>query len=142
MIMEALLASALLAGPATNAIPADGNGPEVKESQYTGEHFNPRWEAWRKCVVWRESRDNPRAANRTSSARGLYQFLQNNWHISLTHMLMPEHKDRRAEVKALRDKPIHHWPRYWQDAAFWTVLNDGAGAKHWAYGSSCEWAKP
>jgi hypothetical protein len=127
MIMETILATALLVGPT----PTDG-GPDVSESTYTGKHYNPRWESWRKCVVWRESRDNPKAANRTSSARGLYQFLDNSWRVSLTHMLIPEHRDRRDEVKALRGKPIHHWSRYWQDAAFWTVLNDGAGAKHWA----------
>ncbi len=138
--MTALLTSALLVGPA--AIPADGNAPSVQASIYRGEHYNPRWEAWRKCVVWRESRDNTRAANKSSSARGLYQFLDNAWRVSLTHMLMPEHRDRRDEVLALRRSSIHTWPRYWQDAAFWTVLNDGDGAKHWAYGSSCEAVKP
>jgi hypothetical protein len=140
MIMATLLATALLASPA--AVPADG-GPDVRPSTYKGEYYNPRWETWRQCVVWRESRDNPKAANRTSSARGTYQFLDSQWRRSLTHMLMPEHRDRRAEVKALRAKPIHHWPRYWQDAAFWTVLNGGAGAKHWALqGSACNGVRP
>jgi hypothetical protein len=139
MIMASVLASALLVSPA--AVPADG-GPDVRPSTYKGEHYNPRWETWRQCVVWRESRDNQKAANRSSSARGLYQFLDTAWRISLTHMLMPEHRDRRIEVKALRSKPINTWPRYWQDAAFWTVLNHGKGAQHWAYGSSCVWARP
>lgn len=136
--METLLATALIIGPT----PTDG-GPDVRDTTYHGKHYAPRWESWRKCVVWRESRDNPRAANRTSSARGLYQFLQSNWHISLTHMVMAEHKHRRAEVKALRAKPIHHWSRYWQDAAFWTVLDGGAGAKHWAaQRSACNGLRP
>jgi len=139
MIMATFLATALLVSPA--AVPADG-GSDVQASTYRGEHYNPRWETWRKCVVWRESRDNTRAANKSSSARGLYQFLDSQWRRSLTFMLLPEHRDRRAEVNALRSKPIHHWPRYWQDAAFWTVLNDGKGAKHWAFGSSCAWARP
>ena len=140
MIVATILASALLASPA--AVPADGNSPSVQRSTYTGKHYNPAWEDWRRCVVWRESRDNTRAANKSSSARGLYQFLDNAWRDSLVWMLIPEHRDRRAELEAMRAKPIHRWSRYWQDAAFWTVLNDGAGAKHWAYGPSCVWAKP
>jgi hypothetical protein len=143
MIMATLLASVLLAGPAPAVAPMDGNGPSVKASEYRGKHYRPRWNPWRECVIWRESRDNPRAVNPTSSARGLYQFLDRSWRISLTHMVMREHKHRRNEVKALRAKPIHHWPRYWQDAAFWTVLNNGAGAKHWALqGSSCNRVRP
>jgi hypothetical protein len=138
MIMETILATALLVGPT----PTDG-GPDVSDSTYTGKHHNPRWEAWRKCVVWRESRDNPRAANQGSSARGLYQFLDRSWRTSLTHMLMPEHRDQRSDVIALRAKPINEWPRYWQDAAFWTVLDHGAGAKHWALqGSACNGLRP
>jgi hypothetical protein len=139
MIMATILTSALLLTPA--ALPTDGIR-EVRESTYTGKHYSAQWERWRTCVVARESRDNPRAANRSSSARGLYQFLDNAWRTSLTHMLMPEHRDERATVKALRTKPIHHWPRYWQDAAFWTVLRHGKGAHHWAYGSSCTSVKP
>jgi hypothetical protein len=139
MIMSTILTTALLVSPV--AIPADG-GRDVTPSTYAGKHYNARWETWRRCVVWRESRDNPKAANRSSSARGLYQFLDNSWRVSLTHMVTREHRDRRAEVKDLRAKPINQWPRYWQDAAFWTVLNGGKGAKHWSYGSSCEWAKP
>ena len=137
--MATILATTLLTAPAT--APTDG-GPDITPTTYTGKHSEPEWEDWRKCVVWRESRDNPKAANRRSSARGLYQFLDSQWRRSLTYMLMPEHRDQRHEVKALRSKPIHKWSRYWQDAAFWTVLDDGDGAKHWAYGSSCTAVKP
>lgn len=138
--MATILTTALLVTPA--AAPTGGT-IDVTASTYRGEHYNPRWENWRKCVVWRESRDNPRAANRSSSARGLYQFLDRSWRRSLTFMLMPEHDDRRREVRNLRNQPIHHWPRYWQDAAFWTVLNGGAGAKHWRLQrSACNRVKP
>ena len=131
MLMISLLTSAILVAPA--AVPVGGgDAPNVRPSTYVGKFHAPRWEAWRKCVVWRESRDNPRARNRNSSAAGTYQFLDRAWRTSLTYMLMPEHRQRRAEVRALRAKPINEWPRYWQDAAFWTVLNFGAGAKHWA----------
>jgi hypothetical protein len=140
MIMSTILATALLMSPAV--VPAGGS-PDVKPSTYVGKHYNPAWENWRKCVVWRESRDNPKAANKRSSARGLYQFLDNAWRVSLTHMVMREHKHARTVIIALRDKPIHHWPRFWQDAAFWTVLNDGAGAKHWALQrSACNGLRP
>ena len=139
--MATIMATALLVMPAP--VPSGGGGVEVRPTSYIGKHHNPRWEAWRKCVVWRESRDNPRAANRSSSARGLYQFLDNNWRVSLTHMLMREHRHRRGDVIALRAIPINKWPRYWQDAAFWTVLNQGAGAKHWALQrSACNAVRP
>jgi hypothetical protein len=138
MIMETILATALLVGPT----PTDG-GPDVSESTYTGKHYAPRWETWRKCVVWRESRDNPRARNRTSSASGTYQFLDRSWRKSLVWMLLPEHRDQRREVRALRAQPINAWPRYWQDAAFWTVLDNGKGAKHWALQrSACNAVRP
>jgi muramidase (phage lysozyme) len=138
MIMETILATALLLGPT----PTDG-GPDVSRSTYTGKHYAPRWEAWRKCVVWRESRDNPKARNRTSSASGTYQFLDRAWRKSLTWMLLPEHKNQRRDVIALRAIPINAWPRYWQDAAFWTVLDHGKGAKHWAaQRSACNAVRP
>ena len=82
--------------------------------------------------------DMQAAHDMRSSARGAYQFLDSQWRVSLTHMLMPEHKDRKKEVKALRKKPIHEWNRYWQDAAFYVAWRNGKGAKHWYYpGSNC-----
>lgn len=107
-------------------------------SLYQGKWFKKRWEDERKCIMKRESRFNYRAANKSSSARGAYQFLDSQWRESLTHMLMPEHKDQKAEVKALRDKPIHKWSRYWQDAAFYTAWRHGDGKHHWNYsGGNC-----
>ena len=137
MIPEAALVAALM------ITPTQEKDDSVRPSTYTGEHYRPKWEPWRKCVVWRESRDNARAANTRSSARGLYQFLDKAWRRSLTYMIMLEHREDRAKVVALRAKPIHKWPRYWQDAAFWTVLNGGTGAKHWnLQGSHCHKVRP
>jgi len=107
-------------------------------SLYQGKWYSKKWERNRKCIMKRESRFDYRAANKSSSARGAYQFLDSQWRVSLTHMLMPEHKDRKKEVKALRKKPIHKWNRYWQDAAFYVAWQHGKGAKHWYYpGSNC-----
>ena len=107
-------------------------------SLYRGKWYAPKWEDERKCIMKRESNYNYKAANKTSTARGAYQFLDSQWRVSLTHMLMPEHKDQRKEVLALRDKPIHKWSRYWQDAAFFTAWRHGKGKHHWHYpGSRC-----
>lgn len=107
-------------------------------SLYQGKWFKKKWEDERQCIMDRESNFNYRAANKSSSARGAYQFLDSQWRESLTHMLMPEHRDRKQEVKALREKPIHKWSRYWQDAAFYTVWRHGDGKHHWYYqGSRC-----
>lgn len=113
----------------------------IQESLYQGQHYNPnRWETFRRCVIHRESRGNYRAANKSSSARGAYQFLDRSWRDSLVWMLLPEHRRQGlgAEVRALRDKPIHEWNRYWQDAAFWTVINAKPDNwRHWR-GGSCD----
>ena len=108
------------------------------ESLYQGKWYDPKWEDERKCIMDRESNFNYKAANKSSSARGAYQFLDSQWRESLTHMLMPEHKDQKKEVRSLRDKPIHKWSRYWQDAAFFTAWRHGEGKHHWHYpGSNC-----
>lgn len=106
----------------------------VQESLYQGKWYNPkRGERFRLCVIDRESRGYYRAANKRSSARGAYQFLDSQWRDSLVWMLRPEARKNGLvkQVDKLRNKPIHEWSRYWQDAAFWTVYRNGKGAKHW-----------
>ena len=44
-------------------------------SLYTGKWHSPQHEPFRRCIMDRESNFNYLAANRTSSARGAYQFL-------------------------------------------------------------------
>jgi len=137
----------LLAAPAAHAggHPAKSadarNLMGIDESLYQGKHYNPaRWETFRRCVIHRESRGNYRAANKSSSARGAYQFLDRSWRQSLVWMLLPEHRKQGLanEVRSLRDKPIHEWNRYWQDAAFWTVINaHPSNWRHWR-GGSCD----
>jgi hypothetical protein len=113
-------------------------------SLYTGKWFSPRHNKVRKCIMQRESRHNYRAANKTSSARGAYQFLDNSWRVPLTHMMIAESKQTNdgliPQIKDLRNKPIHKWNRYYQDRAFWTAWRFGKGAHHWhatVPGTSC-----
>lgn len=106
----------------------------IKPSLYRGKYFKPKkGEDFRLCVIERESKGHYKAANRSSSARGAYQFLDSQWRESLIHMLRPEARKNGLlpQLRKLSDKPIHKWSRYWQDAAFWTVYNGGEGAKHW-----------
>jgi len=109
----------------------------IAPSAYRGKWFTGAAEKARRCIIWRESHGNYRARNSSGHA-GAYQFNDRAWRVSLTYMLIREHRAKRAEVIALRRTPINHWPRYWQDAAFFTAWRDGAGAKHWHLdGSRC-----
>jgi hypothetical protein len=111
-------------------------------SLYRGKWYSPRWENTRKCIMKRESHHNYRAANKSSSARGAYQFLDSQWRNGLVWMMIKESKNNKdglvISIKKLRNKPIHAWSRYYQDRAFFTAWRHGAGNKHWAYpGSRC-----
>jgi len=140
MLTAVLLAGAIALTPTGH--PAESRAAHdmkgFEQSLYQGKWYDKKWESKRKCIMWRESRFNYRAANKSSSARGAYQFLDSQWRVSLTHMLMHEHADKKKELLALRKKPIHKWNRYWQDAAFYTAWRNGKGAKHWHLtGSKC-----
>jgi len=119
-----------------------GDMKGYEQSLYQGKWYDPSDEWNRKCIMKRESHYNYRAANPTSSARGAYQFLDNNWRDGLVWMMLAESKETkdglRKDIKALRDKPIHRWNRYYQDRAFWTAWRFGEGKNHWYWpGSSC-----
>jgi hypothetical protein len=124
MFESVVMAAVMVAGP-----------EDVPVSDYRGVHYSKRWEPFRKCVVFRESRSDYGARNPRSSAAGAYQFLASKWRDSLVHMLRPEHG---RQVNVLFRVPLHRWPKFYQDAAFWTVLNRGKGWRHWHLaGSSC-----
>jgi len=99
-------------------------------SQYKGKWYSPKWEDERKCIMKRESHYNYRAANKTSSARGAYQFLDSQWRKGLVWMMLDEGGNVK-EIKSLRDKPINKWSRYYQDRAFFTAWRNGSGKHHW-----------
>lgn len=109
-----------------------------EKSMYRGKYYHSDQESWRKCVMDRESNFWYRSANKSSSARGAYQFLDNHWRDGLVHMMLKESKKNndglRPKIKKLFNKPIHQWNRYYQDRAFFTALNYNgkwSGKKHW-----------
>ena len=113
-------------------------------SLYRGLYWDSKWADIRRCIMKRESNYRYKAANKTSSARGAYQFLDNNWRNGLVWMMIAESKKTGdgliGEAKKLRKKPIHKWSRYWQDRAFYTALNHGKGLHHWRHqvpGTGC-----
>jgi len=118
-----------------------------ERSLYRGKYYHKDQEHFRECVMFRESRHNYRAANKTSSARGAYQFLDNSWRDGLVYMMVKESKKTddglNKRIKRLFDKPIEKWDRYMQDRAFFTAMNINgkwSGKHHWRFsvpGSSC-----
>lgn len=140
-MLEAIVLATVLYAPMDGITKAENLASSTTgyaASLYKGKWYHKKWEDERKCIMRRESHYNYKAANKSSSARGAYQFLDSQWRESLTHMLMPEHRDRRAEVLELREKPIHKWSRYWQDAAFFVAWRHGEGRHHWHYsGGNC-----
>jgi hypothetical protein len=118
-----------------------------EKSMYGGKYYHKDQEHFRECVMYRESRHNYRAANKTSSARGAYQFLERSWKDGLIYMMIKESKKSKdgliPEIKELRTKPIVKWNRYFQDRAFFTAMNINgkwSGKHHWRFtvpGTGC-----
>ena len=109
-----------------------------EKSLYRGKYYYKGQESWRKCVMKRESNYRYKAKNRSSSASGAYQFLDNNWREGLVWMMIKESKKTGDNLdpylRDLFDVHITQWNRYFQDRAFFTALNfEGkwAGKKHW-----------
>ena len=109
----------------------------IEPSLYRGKWYDPSAEGRRTCIIIRESHGNYRAANKESSARGAYQFLDRSWRRGLVAMMLKEEIKTGgplvAQIKALRHIPINRWNRYFQDRAFWTAWRFGDGAHHWKY---------
>ena len=127
MLSALLLATAIAITPVQTSNQAIG----YDKSLYQGEWYSPQWEDERKCIMYHESRYNYKAANKTSSARGAYQFLDLQWRDGLVWMMLDEGGNTK-EIKSLRDIPINKWNRYYQDRAFFTAWRHGEGKKHWS----------
>jgi len=114
----------------------------VEKSLYRGTFYNAQSEEKRLCIVKRESEGFYDVVNPTGSYFGAYQ-VSKALAEGATYMMVKEHKALMGEQAAkkvlatLRSKPMNTWPRYWQDAAFHTVINwerPLSGASHWAGG--------
>jgi hypothetical protein len=71
---------------------------------------------------------------------GAYQMTDDLFR-GAAYMLSRENKATYLNWKVIRaellETPGHKWGRFWQDMAFYTVLNwrgEGVGASHWAGG--------
>lgn len=106
-------------------------------STYTGKYYDRSREQYRLCVIQRESGGN--YDEPSGPWRGAYQF-SDSLAAGALRSMRPEIIERygnagRQAVDALEGTFIHTWPRFFQDAAFWTTFNMGAGAGHWAGGN-------
>jgi hypothetical protein len=106
-------------------------------STYTGKYYDKRLEQYRLCVVQRESGGN--YDEPSGPWRGAYQF-SDSLAAGALRAMRPEFQKVYGNVgmralDALEGTLIHTWPRFFQDAAFWTTLNKGAGASHWSGGN-------
>lgn len=114
----------------------------VEKSLYRGRYYTAASEAKRLCIVRRESEGHYDVVSRGGTYRGAYQ-VSAALARGASWMLMREHRGLMGRANAkrvlgdLRHTPMNRWPRYWQDAAFHTIINwDGrlSGASHWAGG--------
>ena len=114
----------------------------VEKSLYRGKYYRAASETKRLCIVKRESEGHYDVVNPSGAYRGAYQ-VSAGLARGATWMMLKEHKKLMGEKSAkrvlasLRGKPMNQWPRYWQDAAFHTIINYKgtlSGAAHWAGG--------
>lgn len=111
----------------------------IESSLYKGKFFRSGQESLRKCILVRESSGNYKSISTSGKYRGAYQF-NPDLARGVSYMFAKEHKKLLGKEKAkeildkLRTTPISKWNRYWQDAAFYTVVNwdkTGSGLTHW-----------
>ena len=114
----------------------------VEPTLYRGRYFHPKAEERRLCIVRRESEGFYDVINPGGNYFGAYQ-VSRDLAEGVTYMMADEHKELMGEARAkelladLRRTPMNKWPRYWQDAAFHTIMNwehPLSGAAHWAGG--------
>lgn len=105
-------------------------------STYTGKYYDKRLEQYRLCVVQRESGGN---YDLNSYYQGAYQFGP-FWANTIITRLKPEisavyGNAGVGQLNRLAGMRISSWPRFWQDAAFWTIFDNGAGYSNWSGGN-------
>lgn len=107
-------------------------------SLYRGKYFNSDQESFRRCVADREGSFTYMVrGGGGNNYYGTYQF-SSAFQNGVPYMMAKESKATkdglRKEALSLRSKAINKWNRYWQDRAFFTVLNFNGkwtGKHHW-----------
>lgn len=131
---EAVLAAAIALTPASAA--------------HQAAHIPTTQQAFAACVSQRESHGNYKARGDESSARGRWQFLDQQWRNGLAYMVAarlrhfgmsrPASKHVRIHLQSIS---IDRWDPAFQDIAFVAVLNargPWSGWRHWYLaGSKC-----
>lgn len=114
----------------------------VERSLYRGAYYRPSVERLRRCIADRESEGHYDVTSPSGLYFGAYQ-VSRALARGATWMMLKEHKQllgaKAAQVilARLRATPMNRWPRYWQDAAFSTIINwerTASGRAHWAGG--------
>lgn len=114
----------------------------VRPSEYTGRKYKKSQEKFRKCVLRRESNGHYFSTNRDGGYFGGYQ-MRRALAVGAAWMMRDELRDMfgvtvGTEIsRKLRVTEPHKWARFYQDMAFYVVLNaegTGSGAKHWRGG--------
>ena len=137
-MLEAMaLSMVLAAGPELPEVVQRGPKEHSGSSLHRGVKYSAKHEWIRRCIRGRESNNLYNAVSPTGKYRGAYQFSPElavgvGWMIQ--RQLRATHP---AEIaiqigRTLRNTPMNQWAKYWQDRAFWTVWNYGAGRRHWA----------
>lgn len=110
-----------------------------RASTYSGKYYDKRFEQYRLCVVQREGGGSYTTVYR--GFQGAYQFgTAYNSPSRVAARLRAElvgsyGQAAERELNKLASTPLYQWNRFWQDAAFWTTFNRGAGWRQW----SSEW---
>lgn len=145
MIASLLLAAATLfpVAPPVSMPPSAPIQTGWQHSAYTGHYYRPYQEPYRKCVSHREGRFQYWTTGSNNYYEGTYQMTDALLR-GAAWMMAPELREKFGDKKGkeIRDKlletPGRRWHRYYQDQAFYTILNwhgDWTGRKHW--GTAC-----
>jgi len=110
-------------------------------SLYRGIYFHADQERFRRCVGQREGMFHYDVrGGGGGNYYGTYQFSRAFQSGAAYEMAKESHRTHdglRDDALRLRHKPINQWSRYWQDRAFYTILNargKWSGKHHWAGG--------
>jgi peptidoglycan hydrolase-like protein with peptidoglycan-binding domain len=111
----------------------------VYASAYVGSYYDARYESKRRCIVSRESHGYYTVRSANGLYNGAYQMSASLGVGATKKMLASVSAEVGSSTAAalmakLRLTTPNRWSRYWQDRAFWTIFNHGAGASHWAGG--------